>query len=171
MPVLSGRINFVPFSTTSKKIFQKFLWITAKMVKNLQCQKTLKMCYIGTYWTPCKKPHVSTWSRSRYTFFLDDPLSCRRNICKIWEEIRDGRYVSPPLWDLVRESVSGASNHARVSVGEAGRNGENKPWWFYDEGKQFSAVRLGSLSVVLSSNHLKSTLENRNVCCQNIHMC
>ena len=43
MPVLSGRLNFVPFPTT----FQKLPWNTAKMVKNLQCLKTLQMCYLG----------------------------------------------------------------------------------------------------------------------------
>jgi len=68
MPVLSGRINFVLFSTT----FQKLPWNTAKIVKNLQCLKTLQMCYLG-HAKHHAKPQVSTWS-SHDTLLRDDLL-------------------------------------------------------------------------------------------------
>ena len=69
MPILSGRINFIPHSTTSKK---NFLRIPMKYGKNGQkfaMSKNVSNMLFETYWTPCKKPHLSTRSWSWYTFF------------------------------------------------------------------------------------------------------
>ena len=69
MPVLSGSINFVPFSTTSKKIFPKIPMKYSKNGQKFAMSENTSNVLFGTCWTPCKKPHISTWSRSRYTFF------------------------------------------------------------------------------------------------------
>ena len=69
MPILSGRINFIPHLTTSKK---NFLRIPGKYSKNGQkfaMSKNVSNMLFETCWTSCKKPHSSTRSRSWYTFF------------------------------------------------------------------------------------------------------
>ena len=45
------------------------------MVKILQCLKSPQI--FKTCWIPCKKPHLSTWSRSSYTFFWITPYQMR----------------------------------------------------------------------------------------------
>ena len=32
--------------------------------------------FFETCWTPCKKPHLSSWSRKRFTFFWSTPYQC-----------------------------------------------------------------------------------------------
>ena len=66
MPVLSSVINFVPFWITSKNHFSI---IPMKYSKNGQKFAMSNMLF-ETCWTVCKKPHFSTRSRLRYTFFL-----------------------------------------------------------------------------------------------------
>ena len=64
-------------------VFQKFPWNTAKMVKNLQCLKSPRICYLTHAEHHAKKPHVSTRSRSWYTFFWITPY-----MKEIYEEIK-----------------------------------------------------------------------------------
>ena len=69
MPVLSGRINSIPFSTTSNFCFPKILMKYRRNGQNFAMSKNTSNMLFKTCWTTCKKPHFSTWSRSRYTFF------------------------------------------------------------------------------------------------------
>ena len=69
MPVLSGGMNFVPFEITSKKFFTKIPMKCSKNGQKFAMSKNTSNMLFETCWTPCKKPHFSTWSRSRYTFF------------------------------------------------------------------------------------------------------
>ena len=73
MPILSGRINFVPFSTTSNFCFPKIPMKYSKNGQKFAMSKNPSNMLFNTCWTPCKKPHVSTRSRSWYTFFLITP--------------------------------------------------------------------------------------------------
>ena len=73
MSNLLGRIDFIPFSTTSNLAFSK---IPMKYIKNgqkISMSKNPSNMLFNTCWTPCKKPHVSTRSRSWYTFFWITP--------------------------------------------------------------------------------------------------
>ena len=74
MPFLSGRINFVPFLKTSKNFFPKIPMKYSKNGQKFAMSKNISNMLFRTFWTPCKKPHFSTWSRSWYTFFLNNPL-------------------------------------------------------------------------------------------------
>ena len=74
MPILSGRINFVPFSTTWNFGFPKIPMKYSRNGQKYAMSKNASIMLLKTCWTLCKKRHLSTWSRSRYTFFLDDPL-------------------------------------------------------------------------------------------------
>ena len=69
MPVLSGRINFVSFSTTWIFCFPKIPMKYSKNGQKFAMSKNTSNMLFKTCWTLCKKPHLSTWSRSRYTFF------------------------------------------------------------------------------------------------------
>ena len=69
MPVLSGGMNFVPFEITSKIFFSKIPMKCSKNGQKFAMSKNTSNMLFETCWTPCKKPHFSTWSRSRYTFF------------------------------------------------------------------------------------------------------
>ena len=69
MPNLSGRINFVPFSTTSKKFFPKIPMKYSKNGQKFAMSKNASNMLFETCWTTCKKPQFSTRSRSWYTFF------------------------------------------------------------------------------------------------------
>ena len=69
MPVLSGRINFVPISKTLNFCFSKIPMKYSKNGQKFAMSKITSNTSFNTCWTPCKKPHFSTWSRSRYTFF------------------------------------------------------------------------------------------------------
>ena len=73
MPILSGRINFVPFSTTSNFCFPKIPMKYSKNGQKFAMSKNPSNMLFNTCWTPCKKPHVSTRSRSWYTFFWITP--------------------------------------------------------------------------------------------------
>ena len=73
MPVLSGRINSIPFSTTSNFCFPKIPMKYSKNGQNFAMSKNTSDMLFKTCWTPCKKPHFSTWSRSSYTFFWITP--------------------------------------------------------------------------------------------------
>ena len=69
VPILSGRINFVPFLTTWKNCFPKIPMKYSKNGQKFAMSKNTSNMLFETCWTLCKKPHYSTWSRSRYTFF------------------------------------------------------------------------------------------------------
>ena len=69
MPVLSGRINSVSFSTTWIFCFPKIPIKYSKKCQKFAMSKNISNMLFKTCWTLCKKPHLSTWSRSRYTFF------------------------------------------------------------------------------------------------------
>ena len=73
MPVLSGGMNFVPFEITSKKFFSKIPMKCSKNGQKFAMSKNTSNMLFETCWTPCKKPHFSTWSRSWYTFFWITP--------------------------------------------------------------------------------------------------
>ena len=62
MPVLSGRINSIPFSTTSNFCFPKIPMKYSKNGQNFATSESTSNVLFGTCWTPW-------WSRSRYTFF------------------------------------------------------------------------------------------------------
>ena len=80
MPILSGRIDFVPFSTTSNFCFQKIPMKYSKNGQKFAMSKNPSNMLFNTCWTPCKKSHVATRSRSWYTFFWITPYLR----CKIW---------------------------------------------------------------------------------------
>ena len=67
--VLSGRINFVSFSTTWIFCFPKIPMKYSKNGQKFAMSKNTSNMLFEPCWTLCKKPHLSTWSRSRYTFF------------------------------------------------------------------------------------------------------
>ena len=69
MPNLSGRINFIPHLTTSKKIFSRIPMKYSKNGQKFAMSKNASNMLFETCWAPCKKPHISTRSRSWYTFF------------------------------------------------------------------------------------------------------
>ena len=52
-----------------KKNFPKIPMKYSKNGQKFTMSENTSNVLFGTCWTPCKKPHVSTWSRSRYTFF------------------------------------------------------------------------------------------------------
>ena len=56
-----------------KKLKLKFPWNTAKMVKNLQCLKTLQMCYLG-HAEHHAKNRTSLSGLDQKTLFFDLPL-------------------------------------------------------------------------------------------------
>ena len=74
MPDLSGRINFDPFSKTWNFFALKIPMKYSKNGQNFAMSKNALNVLIVTCWTQCKKPHLTRWSSSWYTFFLDDPL-------------------------------------------------------------------------------------------------
>ena len=69
MPVLSVRINFVSFSTTSKNNFSNIPMKYSKIGQKFAKSKNPSNMLFETCWILCKKPHFFMWSRSRYTFF------------------------------------------------------------------------------------------------------
>ena len=69
MPILSGRIDFVPFLTTSNFSFPKIPIKYSKNDQKFAMSKNPSNMLFNTCWAPCKKPHFSTRSRSWYTFF------------------------------------------------------------------------------------------------------
>ena len=73
MTVPSGRINSIPFSTTSNFCFPKSPMKYSKNGQNFAMSKNTTDMLFKTCWTPCKKPHISTRSRSWYTFFWITP--------------------------------------------------------------------------------------------------
>ena len=69
LPVLSVRINFNSFSTTLKIYAPKVPMKYSKNNQNFAMSKITIDVLFETCWTPCKKPHISSWSRTRFTFF------------------------------------------------------------------------------------------------------
>ena len=80
MPVLSGRINFVPFLTTWNFCFPKIPMKFSKKGQKFAMSKDTSIKLFKTCWTPCKKPHFFTWSRSWYTFFLITRYLYKRSV-------------------------------------------------------------------------------------------
>ena len=96
MPVLSGRINSIPFSTTSNFCFPKIPMKYSKNGQKIAMSKNTPNMFFETCWTPYKKPHVSKWSRSWYNFFWMTryTLDRKRFVIKLWESI----LVDASLW-------------------------------------------------------------------------
>ena len=76
MPVLSGGMNFVPFEITLKNFFSKIPMKYSKNGQKFAMSKNTSNMLFETCWTPCKKPHLSKWSRSGYTYFWMTRYMC-----------------------------------------------------------------------------------------------
>ena len=69
MPVLSDQIKFDSFSTTLKIYAPKIPMKYSKKCQNFAISNFTIDVLFETCWTPCKKLHVSSWSRTKFTFF------------------------------------------------------------------------------------------------------
>ena len=70
MPNLSGRINYDPFLKAWNFFTAKIPMKYSKNGQNFSMSKNISNVLIATCWTPCKTPHLSRWSSSRYTFLI-----------------------------------------------------------------------------------------------------
>ena len=69
MPVLSYKIDFHSFLTTLKIYAPKIPMKCSKKGQNFAMSKNTIDILFETCWTPCKKPHLSSWSWKKFTFF------------------------------------------------------------------------------------------------------
>ena len=98
MSVLSGRIKFVSFSTTWIFCYPKIPMKYSKNGQKFAMSKNTSNMLFRTCWTLCKKPHLSTWSRSRYTFFWMTRYQGRRSFLTSKEH----RNKMIKRWELFR---------------------------------------------------------------------
>ena len=78
MPVPSDRINFDSFLKTLKIYAPKIPMKYSKKGQNFAMSNITIDVLFETSWTPCKKPHLSSWSRTRFTFFWSTLYLFRR---------------------------------------------------------------------------------------------
>ena len=77
-----------------------------------------------TCWIPCKKPHFSTWSRSRYTFFwmtryIQTERQGRQAGRQLWLTIHQNLRILAKLLEAVNHCQSGGATSRLTSFGSA----------------------------------------------------
>ena len=73
MPVPSDKINFDSFLKTLKIYAPKIPMKYSQKGQNFAMSNITIDVLFEICWTPYKKPHLSSWSRTRFTFFWSTP--------------------------------------------------------------------------------------------------
>ena len=76
--ILSNKIVFLYYTLLQfwfifnnfKNLCSKNLHEIQQKIQNFAMSKITIDVLFETCWTPCKKPHVSSWSRTKFTFFV-----------------------------------------------------------------------------------------------------
>ena len=124
--------------------------------------KNISNMLFRTFWTPCKKPHFSTWSRSWYTFFWITPymwwmrirllsffsklfwFACYLSTClkqHVWDNISIALHINCATYSMTQMSLDFRLTKGKV-VAEIAENSSLVP-------KYVSKVRLKTANVFI----------------------
>ena len=96
MPVLSDKINFDSFLETLKIYASKIPMKCSKKSQNFAMLKITIDVLFETCWIPCKKPHASSLSRTKFTPFCPSYISVHNSFFKIMLR----RHQQPCVWSI-----------------------------------------------------------------------
>ena len=133
MPVLSGKINIDPFSKIWKFFAPKTPMKYRKNGQNFAMSKNTRNVFIATGWRTGEKPHLTSWSRSKFTF---------GSTPYIWD-LKEAIY--PRMIMVAGRSFLGTTSRWWV-IGKSSRNWMtcSSSSTFLDTGSTFSSLPTGT---------------------------